>query len=158
MLAHRVHIGLHRVHRGHVHLKTAVSASVGSSSVHENLMQRLEAVSNRHEQLTFPITGVTFDNRQEHLSRIAEGVVWHWDISFIIATDRSSGHPVQLTWEPDNEFDRGAVTVNTLTGTSLGYIPRDLTNRIAYPVTMSWVRSIGRGQDSGNLGAFVRWY
>lgn len=70
--------------------------------------------------------------------------------------NHAAGDPVQLTQQPDNPYDPHAVHATTLYGASLGYVPRTITQHILHPVTMGWVYSVGRGKDSGNLGAFVR--
>lgn len=121
----------------------------------EELVKALQGVHNQFDPIAIGLTGVTFDNRQDHLSRVKQGAGMCVP-SRTKVTTTTAGDPVQLTKEPDNPYDANAVHVTTLHGVSLGYIPRTLTHRITHPVSLGWVYSVGRGQDSGNLGAFIQ--
>lgn len=40
-----------------------------------------------------------------------------------------AGQPVLLQRQPWNEYDSGAVTIRTLQGTDLGFVPREINPR-----------------------------
>lgn len=58
--------------------------------------------------------------------------------------------------EPTNPADPNAVAVQALDGTTLGYIPRDETQRFQQPLCFGAVYSAGQAADSGNWGFRVR--
>jgi hypothetical protein len=61
-----------------------------------------------------------------------------------------------LEKELDNPYDPNAIAIKTLSGTSLGYVPRDLTHHFPYDVAFGHVHHIGQVPDNGNWGALVR--
>ncbi len=56
--------------------------------------------------------------------------------------------------EPENPADSNALAVMTIAGESLGYIPRHLTDRFVFPVTLGFVESKGQAGGNGLLGAW----
>jgi hypothetical protein len=62
---------------------------------------------------------------------------------------------LMLVREPTNPFDPCAISVQTLDGTSCGYVPRDLTHLLQYDETFCHVYSMGRVQPDGPWGAQV---
>lgn len=59
--------------------------------------------------------------------------------------------------EPDNPYDKNAVHITDIRGASLGFVPRDLTYNICYPVSFGFIYSMGRVTSvlSEPLGATV---
>lgn len=51
---------------------------------------------------------------------------------------------MQLTKDPDNEYDVHAVHITDLEGCSLGYVPREMKHKFCYPVTFGVICSMGR--------------
>jgi hypothetical protein len=62
---------------------------------------------------------------------------------------------LMLQKEPDNEYDPNAIKVMTLSGSVLGYVPRDLTGHFPYDVTFGHAYHIGQVPDKGTWGALV---
>ena len=48
-----------------------------------------------------------------------------------------------LVKEPNNEHDPDAIAVHTLSGHSLGYVPRDFNNKFPHDVNFARVQSVG---------------
>jgi len=74
------------------------------------------------------LKGVTFGDRQTAVSALTVGT------------------PVLLVREPENEADAGAVAVLSSTGTSLGYVPRHLTEAFVHDTTPGRVAAVGRNE------------
>lgn len=69
---------------------------------------------------------------------------------------RRAGQALALVREPTNPADPNAVAVQALDGTTLGYIPRDETQRFQQPLCFGAVYSAGQAADGGNWGFRVR--
>ena len=57
--------------------------------------------------------------------------------------------------EPDNPYDPNAIVVQSLSGQTLGYVPKDHTARFPHDTTFGHVYSMGPVSSVGLLGATV---
>ena len=57
--------------------------------------------------------------------------------------------------EPDNPYDHNAIAVQTLSGQTLGYVPKEHTARFPHDTTFGHVYSMGRASSVGLWGATV---
>ena len=59
--------------------------------------------------------------------------------------------------EPNNEYDPDAIAVHTLSGQSLGYVPRDFNNKFPHDTNFARVQSVGASanEEVPLLGAIV---
>ena len=57
--------------------------------------------------------------------------------------------------EPENIYDPNATAVQTLSGQTLGYVPKELTARFLHDITFGHVYSLGQ-TAKGLWGATVR--
>lgn len=69
---------------------------------------------------------------------------------------RRAGDAVMLVKDPHNPYDPHAVSVRTLDGRDLGFVPRDDTGAVTQPITFGRVEGIGPQKDTGLLGFHVR--
>lgn len=103
------------------------------------------AIEGRHSLLRriplefFRIAGVSFEGRQEQVANLQQGQV------------------VMLVKEPNNEHDPDAIAVHTLSGHSLGYVPRDFNNKFPHDTNFARVQSVGpsANEEVTLLGAVV---
>lgn len=91
---------------------------------------------NAEWRMIFHVVGVSFQGRQK--------VLQHMEL----------GDDILLVKEPNNEYDPFAVSVHTLQGEEVGYIPAKLTSKVAQDVMCGQVDSIGR-TEKGLLGLNV---
>ena len=62
---------------------------------------------------------------------------------------------IMLEKEPKNEFDPNAISVRTLSGTDLGFVPKELTGRFPHDITFGHIHYVGQVPESGVWGALV---
>ena len=87
------------------------------------------------------VVGVSFGTRQAVINELAAGdTVW-------------------LVKEPDNQYDKHAVAVETAEGESVGYLSRETAAAVCFLLkeqkTEAKVQSVGRSPASGLLGLCV---
>ncbi|BDA42597.1 hypothetical protein COCOBI_03-4900 [Coccomyxa sp. Obi] len=83
------------------------------------------------------IAGVTFEGRQELIAKL------------------QPDQALMLQKDPSNEYDPNAIKVMTLSGSVLGFVPRELTGRFLYDTTFGHAYHIGQVPDKGTWGALV---
>ena len=82
-----------------------------------------------------PVVGVTFDDRQNTISRLRVG-----DKLFLVR-------------EPWNPYDSNAIAVETIDGDQIGYLSRDMARQLA-----EGMDSIGSEQIPGEVRAIIGGY
>ncbi|KAL3163394.1 hypothetical protein ABBQ32_009776 [Trebouxia sp. C0010 RCD-2024] len=86
---------------------------------------------------SFKMTGVSFEGRQELMLKL------------------QPDQAVMMVKERDNAYDPDAIAVQTLSGQTLGYVPRENTARFPHDTTFGHVYSMGRASSVGLWGATV---
>ncbi|MGI6034170.1 MAG: DEAD/DEAH box helicase, partial [Coriobacteriales bacterium] len=102
-------------HKASVVLQTEISQRVDELFMHSVEISDTGEYAGITQQARFftKVVGVTFENRQQVLSRLESGV------------------ELRLEREPENEVDRNAIAVKTLGGEQLGFLNRHLAARLA---------------------------
>lgn len=77
----------------------------------------------------YPVVGVSFEGRQVLIEKLHREEV------------------VAFVREPHNRFDANAVSVQNLSGESLGYISKEFNTRFVHPVAFGIVHSMGKGPN-----------
>ncbi len=127
------------------------------------------------------IAGVTFKGRQELVAKLQPGMFplpWpaapeHLPASRIechghahrafactlpqvrVLSSSAADQALMLQKDPSNEYDPNAIKVMTLSGSVLGFVPRELTSRFPYDTTFGHAYHIGQVPDKGTWGALV---
>lgn len=86
---------------------------------------------------SFKMTGVSFEGRQDLVSQL------------------QPDQAVMMVKERDNAYDPNAIAVQTLSGQTLGYVPRENTARFPHDTTFGHIYSKGRASSVGLWGATV---
>lgn len=73
----------------------------------------------------------------------------------VILLQHRADQAVMLEKDPKNEFDPNAINVRTLSGTDLGFVPKELTGRFPHDVTFGHIHYVGQVPESGVWGALV---
>lgn len=101
--------------------------------------------SHSQSQFEVRVVGVTFDNRQEVVKRL------------------QSNDPVILCRDPRNSHDRNAIRVETVTGQQIGFLERELAQRLApafdtfgRPVTGTVIARVGGEMPGSSYGVRIR--
>lgn len=96
-------------------------------------------------QFEVQVVGVTFDNRQEVVKRL------------------QSNDSVILRRDPRNSHDRNAIRVETVTGQQIGFLERELAQRLApafdsfgRPVTGTVIARVGGEMPGSSYGVRIR--
>lgn len=74
----------------------------------------------------------------------------------MLVSEPTTDQAVMLEKEPDNAYDPSATAIKTLSGASLGYVPRDLTSHFPHEVTFGHIHHVGQVPENGAWGALVR--
>jgi len=96
----------------------------------ESAISKRAQLLHQFPQELLKVVGVSFDNRQDAVSRLEKG------------------QGLAFVREPENPYDPQAVGVTTLNGVSIGHVPRDRTGPFVHSITFGRVASVGQSAKS----------